>query len=135
MPSNTGENRKPGTFTKSDPRINRKGRPKSFDALRVLAQEIANEAAKKRDGEPIVLDGHIVTVAEAILRQWSTSNNPVLQMRFIEITYGKVPDVHELTGKDGGPIEVNDTRDAILRKLDSISAATGAEELSKKSDA
>ena len=34
-------------FVKGDPRINRKGRPKSFDALRSLAQEIAHEAAKK----------------------------------------------------------------------------------------
>jgi hypothetical protein len=108
LSSNTAQKQQPPgvPFKKGDPRINRKGRPKSFDALRALAQEIANEAAKKRDGEPIILDGHIVTVAEAILRQWSTSNNPMLQMRFIEITYGKVPDVHELTGKDGNVIEV-----------------------------
>lgn len=38
--------RKQGTFVKSDPRINRKGRPKSFDGLRALAQEIAHEVAK-----------------------------------------------------------------------------------------
>ena len=38
------ENRKPGgKFVKGDPRINRNGRPKSFDALRALAQEIAHE--------------------------------------------------------------------------------------------
>ena len=106
MSSNTAPKQPPHgvPFQKGDPRINRKGRPKSFDALRALAQEIANEAAKKRDGEPIIIDGHIVTVAEAILRQWSTSNNPMLQMRFIEITYGKVPDVHELTGKDGSDV-------------------------------
>ncbi len=35
--------KKSGRFTKGDPRINRNGRPKSFDALRALAQEIAHE--------------------------------------------------------------------------------------------
>ena len=60
-------------FVKGDPRINRKGRPKSFDALRSLAQEIAHEAAKQskeQGGGPVVIDGHVVTVTEAIMRQW-----------------------------------------------------------------
>ena len=78
-------------FTKGDPRINRKGRPKSFDALRELAQTIAHEAALTA-GQPLVIDGHIVTVAEAILRQWAQSKNPQLQQRFIEVAFGKVPD-------------------------------------------
>jgi hypothetical protein len=62
--SNTADNTATGKpFTKGDPRINRKGRPKSFDALRVLAQEIAHE--------PItVVNGHRATVAEMILRKW-----------------------------------------------------------------
>jgi len=87
---NSGKRGKP--FTKGDPRINRKGRPKSFDALRELAQEIAHEKAKNSDGKVIVHDGHAVTVAEAIMRKWASSNNPQLQKAFVEIAFGKVPD-------------------------------------------
>jgi len=89
MGSNTAENSRKATgrpFKKGDPRINRKGRPKSFDALRALAQQIAHEPTN------VVMDGHKVTVAEAILRQWAQSKNPQLARAFIEIAFGKVPD-------------------------------------------
>lgn len=82
------ENLKP--FKKGDPRINRKGRPKSFDALRKLAQLIGNEDTD--DGK---------TVVEKILRTWSKSPNPQFQKTFIEIAYGKVPDSVSLTDPDG----------------------------------
>ena len=71
-------------FVKGDPRINRKGRPKSFDALRELAQQIAHE--------PVMIGDKKITVTEAILRQWAQSKNPQLQKGFLEIAYGKVPD-------------------------------------------
>ena len=100
MPPNP-QNLKP--FKKGDPRINRNGRPKSFDALRTLAQDIAHEKAKA-GGNTVVIDGHSVTVAEAILRQWAQSKNPALQQKFIEVAFGKVPQAVEITGKDGGPI-------------------------------
>lgn len=94
-----------GGFKKGDPRINRKGRPRSFDAFRELAVSISHEPVL--NGEtPVVLDGHIVTLAEGILRKWSMSKDPRLQMAFIEIAYGKVPQRSELTGADGGAIEV-----------------------------
>ena len=86
-------------FVKSDPRINRKGRPKSFDQLRSLAQQIAHEVAKA-GGEPVIIDGHSVTVAEAIMRQWAQSKNPALQAKFVEVAFGRVPDVHEVTVND-----------------------------------
>ena len=87
---NSGKRGKP--FTKGDPRINRNGRPKSFDALRALAQEIAHEKARNSDGNVITVDGHAVTVAEAIMRKWASSSNPQLQKAFVEIAFGKVPD-------------------------------------------
>ena len=93
--SNTADNSRKASgkpFAKGDPRINRNGRPKSFDALRALAQEIAHEKAKNSDGKVIVHDGHAVSVAEAIMRKWASSNNPQLQKAFVEIAFGKVPD-------------------------------------------
>ena len=108
--SNTDANRVPsGPFRKGDPRINRKGRPKSFDALRSLAQEIAHEAAKQGN-QPVVIDGHVVTVTEAIMRQWAMSKDPRLQQKFIEVAYGQVPSVTRLEGQDGGPIQIMITR-------------------------
>lgn len=93
-------------FVKGDPRINRHGRPKSFDALRKLAQSIAHEEAKSKDGQPLVIDGHVVTVSEAILRQWATSKDPRLQQAFVAYAWGKPPDSVEVTGKDGAAVDV-----------------------------
>ncbi len=98
------QNLKP--FKKGDPRINRKGRPKDFNSFRELAKQIAHEAALK-NGEPLVIDGHIVSVTEAILRQWAQSKDPRLQQAFIEVAYGKVPTQTQITGVDGGPIVID----------------------------
>lgn len=98
--------KRPGTFEKGDPRINRKGRPKSFDALRELARAIGHEPAKVRGtNADLVIDGHKVTVVEAILRQWAASGNPTLQRAFIEVAYGKVPIEQNITG-DGVAIKL-----------------------------
>lgn len=98
--SNTAQNSKriPGQpFVKGDPRIWRHGRPKSFDALRELAQQIAHETAKA-GGNVVIIDGHTATVSEVILRQWAQSKNPQLQQKFIEVAFGKVPSQVELSG-------------------------------------
>lgn len=92
-------------FVKGDIRINRKGRPKTFDAARQLAQQIAHETAKIKgtDGKEVevVVDDHYVTVAEAILRSWATSNDPKLSTAFMEWSFGKVPNKLDVTSGGG----------------------------------
>lgn len=87
-------------FKKGDARINRKGRPRSFDKLRKLAQAIALENASET-----------MTVIEVIMRKWATSKDPRLQQAFIEYAYGKVPTQNEVTGKSGEPIKFIIERD------------------------
>ena len=97
---------KPGTFQKGhDPRRNTKGRPKSFNALRELAQQIGHEDVMRGD-EPMVVNGKKVSVTEAILRAWAASKNPRLQQAFMEIAYGKTPAAVEVSGKDGQAVQV-----------------------------
>ena len=105
------------SFKKGDPRINRKGRPKTFDAFRELAQAISHEVALKQ-GEPLVINGHTVTVAEAILRQWAQSKDPRLQMAFIEMAYGKPPQRTEITGAEGKPMETKITEIVVRKEVD-----------------
>ena len=120
--SYTGENRSErGRFVKGDPRINRKGRPKTFDAFRELAQQISHEPAIS-DGQKLEINGHVVTVAEAILRRWAASKDPRLQMAFIEIAYGKPPQRTEITGADGKPVETKITEIVIRKEVDGETA-------------
>jgi hypothetical protein len=72
-------------FVKGDPRINRSGRPKSFDQFRQLAQAIAHEKTAGDNGETI-------SIVESILRSWAKSKEPALQKAFVEYAFGKVPD-------------------------------------------
>ena len=91
-------------FKKGDPRINRKGRPKSFDAARELAKEIAHRKATLKDGSIYTVDGHAVSYIEAILINWSQSGDLNKQKAFVEYAYGKVPNAVEVTGADGVPL-------------------------------
>jgi hypothetical protein len=120
--TNTAENteNKPRgkPFAKGDKRINRKGRPKNFDALRELAQHIGKEAhespiAKERGWSRI----------EVILRSWAVSGEPQLQKAFVEIAYGKVKDEiahsgvvrYELEYVDDWRSEANQTAETAFR--------------------
>jgi hypothetical protein len=97
MPNNprATDNLKP--FQKGDKRINRRGRPKSFDALRALAQQIAHEPAASDE---------TVTTIENMLRDWAKGDNPQLQQAFVAYAYGKVPDKQEITGAEGQQIDI-----------------------------
>ena len=101
--------------------INRKGRPKSFDALRELAQQIAHETMVDQTG-------NARTVAELIMRKWATSSDPQLQMRYVEIAFGKVPQPVE--AKVTGELEIKDPNaitDRLIGRLDSLAARIGAQ--------
>lgn len=89
-----------GPFKKGDPRINRKGRPQQFAALRELAKAIAHEPYTD-GGKIMVINGKVVTIVEKILRDWAESNKPELQKGFIEIAFGKVPDKLDVSMTDG----------------------------------
>ena len=100
-------------FVKGDTRINRKGRPKSFDQVRALAQQIAKEGVTQ-DGKPVEFNGRQLTVIEAILRQWAQSKKPPLQQLFVEYAYGKVPTPVNVSGDSRVRIVFDDDVAAVV---------------------
>lgn len=78
-------------------RINRKGRPRKLPALDSLLADVLGE---EKDG---------MTAAEAILkklRQMAVGGNLRAAEILLDRSYGKVKQHHELTGADGGPLQV-----------------------------
>lgn len=69
-----------------DPRRNLKGRPRSFDQARALAQEIVHRKLLSSDR----------TVIEGIFEAWA--KDPKHQLDLIQYAFGKVPDKLETTG-------------------------------------
>lgn len=89
QPVNTGETGNRGRFIKGDKRINRHGRPRSFDALRKLAIRIAGENVPESE----------VTRVEAMLRVMSSSRNPADRALFLAYAYGRPKEQVELSGQ------------------------------------
>ncbi len=79
-----------------DPRRNLKGRPRSFDQARALAQAISHELLTK--------DGKKVTVAEAVLRSLALSKEPQALKIFLEYAFGPPPTKSEITGLETKPV-------------------------------
>ncbi len=73
-----------------DPRRNLKGRPKSFDQLREVAQEIAHRDIKGKNGQSI-------TIAEAVLLKLASADDAPSLRTFLEFSFGKVPDKLDMT--------------------------------------
>ena len=74
-------------FKKGDKRINRGGRPKSFDKLRKLAIKIAAEEAANTGMSRVQL----------MLTAMASSKNPSDRKLFLEYAYGKVKEQVDVT--------------------------------------
>ncbi len=59
----------------------------SFSALRYLAQRIAQEVHTNSKGQAM-------TIAEHMLHKWAGSEKATLQIAFMEVAFGKVPQEH-----------------------------------------
>lgn len=79
-------------FVKGDKRINRHGRPRSFDALRKLAIKIAGETIPGANGDDI-------TRIEAMLRVLTSSKAPADRALFLAYAYGKPKEEIEHSGE------------------------------------
>ena len=81
-------------FKKGDKRINRKGRPKSFDKLRKLAIQIAAEEAANTGMSRVQL----------MLTAMASSKNPSDRKLFLEYAFGKVKE--EVDVNNSGEVKV-----------------------------
>ena len=94
------DNLKP--FVKGDPRINRKGRPKNSDQLKALGMALLHEPAKDKNGQPVVIDGHVATNLEMILRRMMSDKRQSSEL--LDRVFGKIPQAIQHEGEGGGPM-------------------------------
>jgi hypothetical protein len=76
-------------FVRGDERINKKGKPKSFDQLRKLAVMVASELDESGESRAI-----------EILRDWARSKDAKKQELFMHYAYGKPKDELDLNVKE-----------------------------------
>lgn len=77
-------------FTKGDPNINRNGRPRKENCVTdILKQKLPPDK-----------------LAELLTEQALKGNNSIIQ-HIYDRYEGKVPDKHEITGDDGGELNIN----------------------------
>ena len=84
-------------FQKNDPRINRKGRPKSYDLLHEIAVRLCAQPSDKDD------DPEGITKLESIMQDWLNSKNFQKQLAVIQYAYGKTPEKIEVSQKQDPP--------------------------------
>ena len=89
-------------FVKGDPRINRKGRPRTSDQLKDLGLALLHEPAKDNDGKPLIIDGHVATNLEMILRRMMGDKRQSADL--LDRVFGKVPQAVQHEGEGGGPV-------------------------------
>lgn len=82
-----------------DPRRNMNGRPKAFDQWRKLAQDIGEQIATKKTGEPLLWNGQEITFAELVQLSWITDKK--FMEKWAEAAFGKVPTDVNLNNPDG----------------------------------
>lgn len=83
-----GRRRHSGQFRRGDRRINKGGKPKSFQAFRVICQRVLSELTT------VDVEGRkrAITRAEKLARDWADSKEPTLQRALAEYAFGRVPD-------------------------------------------
>ncbi len=83
-----------------DPRRNLKGRPRTFDQARILAQAISHEEITTNQGKTL-------TVAEAVLRKLALSKEPQALKIFLEYAFGPPPTKSEVTTEHKSKLFLN----------------------------
>ena len=81
-------------FKKNDPRINRGGRPHTYDLIHEIATRLCAEPADLEDNP----EG--LSQLEAIMREWLTSKSFQKQLAVIQYAYGKIPEKLEIEKKE-----------------------------------
>jgi len=118
-------------FVKGDVRINRKGRPKSFDAWRKLNKSILSEiATDSKTGKPVVIkttritkgreieESHYATNAEMIVR--TAMKDKRYSKNVVEAAFGKLPQQVDVTS--GGEI-IKQTGNDLNRSMTALADA------------